>query len=528
MNILKITVIFACFSYAFCDEWPRWGGPSLNNDRYDPDEILLSPQTVSNLHVKWNFTARGTIQGGVTMKGNLLYFVDYVETSNYGFAYCLNKNNASIVWQKNITDLIGYQNPFGIPTVSRNAPAIYKNAIVMGTLGGAYIFALDRLTGNLLWKTSISSHPFGIISQSATVYKDTVFVGVSSLSESFAEELGLCCDFIGSFNALNVNTGEILWSTNLLPRNYSGAAVWGNSPAIDWKHGRVFIATGNTYTVPDIIDQCERCRLNSTDPANFPTCIIDENHADSAISFDIDTGDIIWATSVSGWDTWNYGCGFAGMPQNSFCPIPGPDFDFGQAPVLVDAVVNGVTKKLAIVGQKSGKVWAFDAESNLQKGQVIWTTQVCPGGASGGIMFGSASDGERFYTACTNGNHINYTTINGESTTGGLWAALNLSNGAIIWQTLDPTGLTPPASPSDPRLGPEAPVMVANGVVYGGTTNFPGYIYAMNAVSGQILWSFQTGGSVAVGGAISDGVIYWPSGYIAGELTNHKLYAFSL
>jgi outer membrane protein assembly factor BamB len=53
---------------------------------------------------------------------------------------------------------------------------------------------------------------------------------------------------------------------------------------------------------------------------------------------------------------------------------------------------------------------------------------------------------------------------------------------------------------------------VANAVVY--TGSFSGFMYAMDARTGEILWSFDSGGSVIDGPAIADGVVYGGSGQL--------------
>src|ERR1700746_3664536 len=75
------------------------------------------------------------------------------------------------------------------------------------------------------------------------------------------------------------------------------------------------------------------------------------------------------------------------------------------------------------------------------------------------------------------------------------------------WQTPDPNG-----SPDT------APVSVANGVVYGGSDSTTGTsMYGLDAATGAILWSFNSGGSVTGGAAIVAGSVYWGSGYCGTE-----------
>ena len=51
-------------------------------------------------------------------------------------------------------------------------------------------------------------------------------------------------------------------------------------------------------------------------------------------------------------------------------------------------------------------------------------------------------------------------------------------------------------------------------------------MYGLDASTGQILWSFASGGEVRAGAAIVGQKVYWGSGYPGGD--NNKLYAFGL
>jgi polyvinyl alcohol dehydrogenase (cytochrome) len=54
-------------------------------------------------------------------------------------------------------------------------------------------------------------------------------------------------------------------------------------------------------------------------------------------------------------------------------------------------------------------------------------------------------------------------------------------------------------------------------------------MYALDAVNGNILWNFASGGTVLDGPAIVDGALYWGSGYRNIQGTgNNKVFAFSL
>jgi polyvinyl alcohol dehydrogenase (cytochrome) len=105
----------------------------------------------------------------------------------------------------------------------------------------------------------------------------------------------------------------------------------------------------------------------------------------------------------------------------------------------------------------------------------------------------------------------------GQQITWGAWSALDVATGKILWQTADPT----------PGAIDRGSVSVANGVMYAGSN--AGQMYALEASTGNILWSFESGGTVLDGPSIVDGTLFWGSGYREIQGTgNNKVFAFSL
>ena len=393
--------------------------------------------------------------------------------------------------------------------------------------------AVDKTTGDLLWMTTLSTHPAAVITQSASVLGNVVFVGVSSVEETFAAVVPgyVCCSFRGSMAALNAITGEILWQTPMIDdaaftEGYRGNAVWGSAPAIDPSRGSVYIATGNNYDVPESVSDCVGDVLD-TDPGNedaVRACLAgDVNYFDTILALDMDTGAVKWANATLPFDAFTIAC--IVRPTSPNCPSPaGPDHDFGQAPMLFRTTIDGVSREIVGAGQKSGIFWAL----NPVDGSVVWTTRFGPGGELGGAMWGSATDGQRLYV--TNGNHqktpwqlLGSGPFAGQTTIHAFWSALDPATGAILWQT------------PDPSAGPRAtgPATVANGVVYVGTlaAPAPNNMFALDAANGAILWGFPSGGSVNSGPAVADGVLFWGTGYAgvgSGNVPSNKLFAFHL
>ena len=197
-----------------------------------------------------------------------------------------------------------------------------------------------------------------------------------------------------------------------------------------------------------------------------------------------------------------------------------PGCDFGSGRNLFKA--GG--RQVVGAGAKSGGYWTLDAAT----GQVVWASQAGPGGIFGGIEWGSSVADGRVYVAEASSAHVPVTLTHpapGSATTtsGGFWAALDAATGNVVWQTADPAG---------PTFGDIGQTTTANGVVYAGSSDAAGHVFAMDARTGQITWSFATGGSVASGASIVNGTVFWGSGYsqfaTSGTTGNNRVFAFSL
>jgi polyvinyl alcohol dehydrogenase (cytochrome) len=157
--------------------------------------------------------------------------------------------------------------------------------------------------------------------------------------------------------------------------------------------------------------------------------------------------------------------------------------------------------------------WALRPDT----GDVVWSSMVGPGAFLGGIEWGTAADGTRIYIAVTNSGNKPYPLVDGTTITWGAWSALDVGTGRILCQTADPAqGLA---------LGS---VSVANGVLYAPSVS--GSMLALDASTGRILWTFDSGGSVVDGPSIVDGTVYWSSGYKKAPkgIPNNKVFAFSV
>ncbi|XP_051119660.1 uncharacterized protein LOC127243604 [Andrographis paniculata] len=478
--------------------WLNHGG-DLYNRRYAEKETRISPSTAFRLRLKWRFYSGGDISATPAILDEIVYFPSW-----NGNIYAVKAADGSLVWKKNLQALTGLNATISLTNDtfvrSRTTPIIAEDKLIIPIYGPAYVIAVKRATGQLIWKRQLDKHPAAIITMSGTYYRKALYIGVSSLEETYSIED--CCTFRGSFAKLDTHTGTIYWQTYMLPDNngergrYAGAALWGSSPSIDARRNHVYIATGNLYSVPEDVEECQERQNNQTVPTHPEECVSPDVHFNSMLALDMKSGKIRWYKQIGGYDVWFFACNNLSTPN---CPPgPNPDADFGEAPMMLTIILNNTKLDIVVAVQKSGFTWAL----NRSSGDIVWSTEAGPGGTMGGGTWGAATDTRRIYTNIANSDKKNFTLLpSNKVTTGGGWVALDPVTGRILWSTAVPYNAT------------TNPVTVANGVVFAGSTYGTGPVYAIDAATGQILWSYETGASVYGGFSVSRGCAYVGHGY---------------
>lgn len=487
-----------------------WNGWSIDtrNWRFQPQPGLTAAE-IPRLKVKWAFSYPGGNYGQPALAGGRVFL-----TSRGGSIYSLDAKTGCLDWR------------FAQPAPSRTTVSVGPLRAIAKSGYAAYfgdatanVYAVDAATGALLWKTQVDSHPRAMLTGSPVLYKDRLYVPVSSYEEGVASLADYkCCTFRGNVTALDTATGKIVWKTYAIDAasapagknsagtqmyGPAGAAVW-SAPAIDAKRGRLYFTTGNSYT--DVM----------------------EGGSDAVVAVDLANGRAIWRRQVTENDDDLSGC-TSGRPLVNCPKIHGHDYDFGSSPILLP-LANG--RDVLVAGQKSGAVFGIDPVS----GAVLWRTQVGAGGFLGGIQWGMATDGRRLYVA----NSDVIVTGNGRP---GLFA-LDPATGKDIWYVPSPRVSCAWTNGTPCFNAQSAAPFVTDGVIFSATTD--GHERAYSAGDGRILWDFDTargvyrtingvadqgGGSIDVSsGSLADGMLYVISGYrgILGGGSNNVLLAFSV
>ncbi len=510
---------------------PDW--PSYNHDvcntRAPTFAGGISTQSAAKLAVKWTWSASGEVTMTPAVSSGAVYVGDWG-----GTLARLDAATGQPTWSKAVSDLIGFPADAGgppDPVIARATPLVTGNSVVFGvtrtgfssTQSLAYLVAVDPATGTPQWKTLLDDHRAAVITGAPVLDGNRIYVGVSSLEEAITllAPGASCCTFRGSVVALDASSGAIVWKTPMIedgvyyesdgktPAGYAGAAVWSGVPTIDRRRGHLYVTTGNNYLTPaaDAGGPSPAGDAGGSLPAG--------DHVESVVALDMATGAIVWSRSMTTGDVW------------TFTNMSGPDFDFGCGANLFQAQVGGVTKDLVGAGQKSGIYWVLDPDT----GALVWKTQVGPGGHLGGIHWGTAWDGSRLYFGDNDTDGTAYAlqgkgSQGGQSVSTGSWGSLDPASGDVLWQIANPA-LSSPLNGASVN----GPVTVVGGVMFVGSMDAQGTMYALDASSGAVLWSFKAGGTVYSGPAVAGGVVYWGAGYPSNRLgfgtSAKKLYAFA-
>lgn len=515
-------------------DWPA-AGNDLKGSRHQAAETRINAGNAPSLTLKWSLDTSGDVTAHPAVDGDSIYFPD-----SAGFLYRVNRATGAVIWKKPVSSYTGIAGDF-----ARATPAVAGGLLILGNQSGKFltafgqpppqparVFAVDKVTGDPVWVTQVDDTPLSFVTHSAIVANGMAFVGTASNEElvsAFVPKAYWQWHFRGSLVALDVATGALRWKSYTVPAGYAGGAIWGSSGAVDLAHQLVFMATGNNYMVPQAVLDCMSA---GGAPAG---CMSPDNHFDSIIAFEMATGRIRWGARGLPSDVWSVACGlnapgfvvgpgFPGVYDN--CPngdpfTAGPDWDFGQGPMLFGgADGDNQGGNLVGAGAKSGIFWAFRAHD----GKLAWSRQVSPGGVTGGMQWGSATDGKRLFVTASNAGPttagggvgaLPWTLKDGSVTRAGGWAALDAKSGKVLWTTKDP---------ADGRA--EAAVSSAGGVIFGCSVS--GQMRALHAGSGQVLWSFNSGGPCTAGASIADGMVYWGSGNFVGPFGPKKVFAFGL
>jgi len=344
---------------------------------YYPTETGLTTANAATLKLHWTDTGGAGSYAQPIVANNMVYWGDW-----NGLEHATTLNGTD-VWTRNV----------GVNTDASCLPAVagVSGTATVGQMGNTSViyvpggddnlYAMNALTGAVIWQTSLGTPPADYLWASPVLYNGSVYEAVASFGD---------CPLVqGQLVQMDALTGTIQHVADMVPNGCIGGGIW-SSPVVDPSDGSIYVTTGtpNGCGSPELSPAIVKLRASDL-------------------------------TILSSWT----------VPQSELYSDP----DFGTTPTLFTAVINGVSRSLVGALDKNGLFYAWD-RTNLAAGPV-WQARIA-NPAGGPLSIVSATwDGTRLYVG--GGNAM----VNGTSCYENI-SALNPATGAFIWRTCVPGSMT--------------------------------------------------------------------------------------
>jgi alcohol dehydrogenase (cytochrome c) len=294
------------------ENWLNYSG-DFASQRYSPLK-QIHRGNVGSLVPKWIYH----IEGANRLQSSPLTFGGVMYATNNNEVHALDARSGRRIWRYRAER----------PDQDR----VNKGVAILGdrvyfTTADAHLVALHRITGNVIWDREYAPHKQGFFSTVAPlVVKDLVIVGVGGGGSGRR----------GFVAALDANTGEERWRFWTVPsKGDPEAKTWADFP-LDWG-GAPTWTTGSYDAALDLIYWPTGNPWPDFYGGDRPG---DNLYSDCVVALDANTGKLRWYFQYTPHDTH--------------------DWDANEAPVLLDQVVNGVTRKLLVMANRNGFYYVLD------------------------------------------------------------------------------------------------------------------------------------------------------------------------
>jgi polyvinyl alcohol dehydrogenase (cytochrome) len=345
----------------------------LGRSGYYPSETGVTAANVATLNLHWMTTTGGTgAYSQPIVANNMVYWGDWNGVEH-----------ATDLTGKDVWTVATGQN---IDSNCLPPVAGISGTATIGDLGSTSVlyvpggddnfYALNALTGAVMWKTNLGTPPADYLWGSPILFNGSIYEPVASFGD--------CPLTQGRLVQMDATTGAIQHIADMAPNGCVGGGIW-SSPAVDPSDGSIYVTTGTPTAC--------------STPGEMAPAIVKLRASD--------------LTLLSSWT----------VPRSA---QQYGDADFGATPTLFTATINGVARSLIGAMNKNGIFYAWD-RSNLAAGPVWQSTVADPSGSPRSIA-SAAWDGTRLYVAAGG------TTLNGTSCYGNI-SALDPATGALLWRT---------------------------------------------------------------------------------------------
>lgn len=422
-TLVAILPLLASCSYA--NDWTMYLADPAHSS-FNAAEGILRADTVAHLAPQWSVSLDAPVSAAPIIVENVLFVGDW-----NGYFWSIDARDGRVYWKQLVGKAPNPANPMCMAGIGVAGQAVMQDDVVYVPGGDSAIYALDRYTGQVIWRVQVADPTKGAyLWSSITPFRNALYVGVASLSD--------CPLYRGELLRIDLKNPTKPLVKYLAPPDVIGAGVW-SSPAIDEATNTVFVTTGTGNQ-------------------------------------DAKTG--LWGGTLLALDADTLAVkSYFFLPTNSL----EDDIEWGSSPTLFTSADG---KPLLAASGKDGILYALTRDGL----KLVWQTTVafgciCPECGCGSLST-PAFDGATLFSGAgvSIADPTKHGTVHSIDPTSGKLKWSSLIDGVVI-----------------------APVTVANGVVYVGSTK--GF-EVRDAASGSLLWNDGRDDIVYSQPVVVDGSIY--------------------
>ena len=297
---------------------------SYNGQRFSP-LTQINRDNVKNMKLAYAVALGGTatgenIEATPLVEDGFIYHID-----NWSIVYKIDARSGDagrIVWRMDP----GEEKP---PSWSNRGVALWGNLVISVAGWPSRVIGTNKETGKVVWETNMQDQPTVELTAAPLVVKDKVFIGASGGDRGTRDWLA----------SLDAATGKVLWKKFTVPApGEPGSETWKDHNNA-WQTGGGSLWTTGTYD-PDSnqIFWGTGNPVPMFDPTYRPG---DNLYTNSVISWNPDDGKMNWYHQYTPGDGW--------------------DYDAISTEIIIDANVNGQSRRFLTQSNRNGHVYTMES-----------------------------------------------------------------------------------------------------------------------------------------------------------------------
>lgn len=202
-----------------------------SHSSFNAAESQIARSNLYRLGQSWTLSLGSALASGATVAGGVLYFGDWDGNLN-----AVRASDGTLLWRQWLgraaePEIPGCQPAIGVTS----QPVVNGNTVYAGG-GDSALYALDRDSGNILWRVALADPASGAyLWSSITAAGQSLYIGIASLGD---------CPLVrGALVRIDLDNPVNPVVRYLVPEDGLGAGIW-STPAVDEASGTVYVTTG--------------------------------------------------------------------------------------------------------------------------------------------------------------------------------------------------------------------------------------------------------------------------------------------